>query len=207
MSTTRGRRERRGWRGPTRPRPSTPPAYRGTLLIRKCPPPGGHRKTLGIILLWGPSGWRSRMSEVNLYRFRSIMKVHPPPNLTGWCQNLPVKFGGGGTFMMRRNQVGQSYYYSHLSYPLLLFLPSCPILLFLPVLPYPISLFLPILSFIRDQDVRVQVHNLSSEHGKCKTVKARFWSWLSGKSLFNILRCSLFVRKRLVAESGGGWVR
>ena len=117
------------------------------------------------------------------------------------------KIGGGDTFMMRRNQVGQSYYYSHLSYPLLLFLPSCPILLFLPVLPYPISLFLPILSFIRDQDVRVQVHNLSSEHGKCKTVKARFWSWLSGKSLFNILRCSLFVRKRLVAESGGWWVR
>ena len=37
---------------------------------------------------------------------------------------------------------------------------------------------------------------VSSEYGTYKTVKARFWSWLAGKSPQNVLSCSLFARKR-----------
>ena len=37
---------------------------------------------------------------------------------------------------------------------------------------------------------------LSSEHGTYKTVRARFCPWLSGGSARNILRSSLFARKR-----------
>ena len=36
----------------------------------------------------------------------------------------------------------------------------------------------------------------SSEHGTHTTVKARFWPGLSGKSLQNSQRCSLFARQR-----------
>ena len=38
---------------------------------------------------------------------------------------------------------------------------------------------------------------LSSEHGACKTMTARFWPWLSGKSISNLLIPSLFARKRI----------
>ena len=37
---------------------------------------------------------------------------------------------------------------------------------------------------------------LSIEFGTYKTVKARFWSWLSGKSPQTLLSCSLSARKR-----------
>ena len=36
----------------------------------------------------------------------------------------------------------------------------------------------------------------SSEYGTSKTVEARLWPWLSGKSHQNMLRCSLFTRQR-----------
>ena len=35
-----------------------------------------------------------------------------------------------------------------------------------------------------------------SERGTDKTVTARFWPWLAGKSPQNLSRCSLFARKR-----------
>ena len=43
---------------------------------------------------------------------------------------------------------------------------------------------------------------LCFEHGTYKTVKARFWPWHSGESPWNVLSCSLFVRKRRYARSG-----
>jgi len=36
---------------------------------------------------------------------------------------------------------------------------------------------------------------LLSEYGTCKTVKARFWPWLSDKSPLNVSSCSLLARK------------
>ena len=39
-------------------------------------------------------------------------------------------------------------------------------------------------------------HPLPSEYGTYKTVKARFWSWLSGEGPRHISRCSLFARKQ-----------
>ena len=36
-----------------------------------------------------------------------------------------------------------------------------------------------------------------AERGTYKTVKARFWSWLSGGSPQNLSNCSLFARKRM----------
>jgi hypothetical protein len=41
----------------------------------------------------------------------------------------------------------------------------------------------------------------SRERGTCRTVTATFWPWLSGKGPLNLLRCSLFARKRL-----GHWI-
>ena len=41
--------------------------YRGTSLIRNCPPPWNHRRTLGIILLEGPRSVLFLMGEVPLY--------------------------------------------------------------------------------------------------------------------------------------------
>ena len=35
--------------------------------------------------------------------------------------------------------------------------------------------------------------SLSSEKGPCKTVKARLWPWLAGKSLQNVLVCFIFA--------------
>ena len=43
---------------------------------------------------------------------------------------------------------------------------------------------------------------LSSEHGACKSVRAKFWPWLPGKSPENLSSCSLFAQKRLNAVSG-----
>jgi len=37
----------------------------------------------------------------------------------------------------------------------------------------------------------------SSEYATHKTVKARFWPWISGKGPYNISSCPLFARKRL----------
>ena len=37
---------------------------------------------------------------------------------------------------------------------------------------------------------------LSSKHGTLKTIEARFWPWLSGKSPQTLSSCSLFTRKR-----------
>jgi len=36
--------------------------------------------------------------------------------------------------------------------------------------------------------------------GTCKTVKAKFWPWLSGKSPYNRLSCSLFARTRTASR-------
>jgi len=41
---------------------------------------------------------------------------------------------------------------------------------------------------------------LSSEHGKYKAVKARFWLWFSGNCPQNLLSCSLFALKRCAPE-------
>jgi len=47
-------------------------------------------------------------------------------------------------------------------------------------------------------DVNKEVKEVSNlqllEVGTYKTVKTRFWPWLSGKSLENIFSCSLFAR-------------
>ena len=43
-----------------------PAAYRGTSLITP-PPPQEHHRSLGIILLYGPTGWRF-LIEVTLWR-------------------------------------------------------------------------------------------------------------------------------------------
>ena len=40
--------------------------YRGTSLIRNSPPPEGHHRALGIVLLLGPAGRLFLMSEVPL---------------------------------------------------------------------------------------------------------------------------------------------
>ena len=37
--------------------------YRGTSLIRNCPPPLGHRRALGIVLLYGPRRRQVLMGE------------------------------------------------------------------------------------------------------------------------------------------------
>ena len=42
---------------------------------------------------------------------------------------------------------------------------------------------------------------LPSEYGTHKTVNARFWPWLSGKSPSNLLRCSLFDQVKPIAEN------
>ena len=38
--------------------------------------------------------------------------------------------------------------------------------------------------------------------GTYKTVKARFWPWLWGRSPYFSLKCSLFARKREIPDSG-----
>jgi hypothetical protein len=43
---------------------------------------------------------------------------------------------------------------------------------------------------------------LSSEYGTHEPVRARFWPWLSGKSLENVWNCSLFARKRHLGAKG-----
>ena len=40
--------------------------YRGTSLIRSRIPPQDHDRTLGMVLLKGPAGWRFLKSEVHL---------------------------------------------------------------------------------------------------------------------------------------------
>ena len=40
--------------------------FKGTLLIRKRPPPYDHHRSLGIGLLWSPTGGLFLMSEVPL---------------------------------------------------------------------------------------------------------------------------------------------
>ena len=40
----------------------------------------------------------------------------------------------------------------------------------------------------------VSISPLSTKFGTCKTVTARFWPWLSGKSPQNRLSCSFFAR-------------
>jgi len=42
---------------------------------------------------------------------------------------------------------------------------------------------------------------LSSESGTYKTVKTRFWPWLSGQSPLNLLSCSLLARHRNVPDA------
>jgi len=49
---------------------------RGTSLIINSPPPQGHHRALGIILLQGPRGSRFLMSEVLLYAAGGPMPVH-----------------------------------------------------------------------------------------------------------------------------------
>ena len=44
--------------------------YRGTSLIRNSPPPYGHRRALGIVLLWG--------AKVGLFLMSGV-PLHPPP--------------------------------------------------------------------------------------------------------------------------------
>ena len=43
-------------------------SYRGSSLIRNCPPPYDHRRALGIVFLLDPSRRQFLMSEVPLYR-------------------------------------------------------------------------------------------------------------------------------------------
>jgi hypothetical protein len=43
---------------------------------------------------------------------------------------------------------------------------------------------------------------LSSEYGAYKAVNARFWPWLSGTSLQNMGRFSLYARKRKARKGG-----
>ena len=40
------------------------------------------------------------------------------------------------------------------------------------------------------------VHPAAGNYGTYKTVKARFWPWLSGKGRQKLSRCSLFARMR-----------
>ena len=50
----------------------------------------------------------------------------------------------------------------------------------------------------------VAVWTRNEDHcGTCKTVKARFWPWRSGKSPSNVVTCSLFTRKRQELEQLG----
>ena len=61
----------------------------------------------------------------------------------------------------------------------------------------------------------VRLHSSKSAHirqsrsdsglGTYKTVKAIFWPWLSDKSSLNVLRCSLFARKRLATKRMQQW--
>ena len=48
----------------------------------------------------------------------------------------------------------------------------------------------------------VSICPLSREHGMYKTVKARFWPWLAGKSPHNLFSCSLFALQRVVQLIG-----
>ena len=43
--------------------------------------------------------------------------------------------------------------------------------------------------------------HLSSKFGTCKTVTARFWPWLLGKSPYNLLSCSLFARQMMPSQA------
>ena len=56
--------------------------YRGTSLIRECPPPWDHRLALGIFLLQAPEGARFFMSEVPLHQHSvgttTCIGRHPP---------------------------------------------------------------------------------------------------------------------------------
>ena len=44
----------------------------------------------------------------------------------------------------------------------------------------------------------------AARRGTYKTVRARFWPWLSGKSPYNLLSCSLLRRRRQFVDVTGG---
>ena len=48
---------------------------------------------------------------------------------------------------------------------------------------------------VQDPDLTAGIQNVSKKIGTCKTVKARFWPWLSGECPHNASRCFLFARK------------